>query len=221
MQDDLNQISQWCATWLLRLNIDKCACLHIGRNNPLVKYDIDGVTIPEIDKIVDLGHIFTKDLKPSEHCFKIAAKAQKMISIIKLAFKFLGIHTLSTLYNKALVRPILEYCSVVWCPYYVRDIEVLEKVQRRFTRLLPNLRDLPYEERLSHLGLRTLKTRRLQFDLITVYKIIHGIMDIDPHLFFSFCPDSRTRGHKFKLATSFSRIDARKYLGLHLLQAFI
>ena len=54
-------------------------------------------------------------------------------------------------------------------------------------------------------------TRRLQFDLTTVYKIIYGVINVDAGTFFILCPDSRTRGHKFKIATTYSRLDVRKY----------
>ena len=70
---------------------------------------------------------------------------------------------------KAFVRPILEYSSEVWCPFLVKDIEILEKVQRRFTRFLPAFRDLPYENRLSIFNLRTLHARRLASDLTSLY----------------------------------------------------
>jgi ribonuclease P/MRP protein subunit RPP40 len=210
LQNDLNTISQWCATWLLNLNVEKCACLHLGNNNPLTTYHINGINIANTNKVTDLGVVFTADLKPSSHCQRIVAKAHRIISTIKLAFKFLDPATLSILY-KAFVRPILEYCSVAWCPYFVKDIESLEKVQRRMSRMLPCLRQLTYEQRLTKLRLQTLHTRRLRFDLITVYKILHGIIDIDPGTFFKLCVDQRTRGHKYKLATTYSRLNARKY----------
>ena len=150
------------------------------------------------------------DLKPTTHCYKAASKAQKIISLIKLAFKFLDAHTLIVLY-KALVRPILEYCSEVWSPYLIKDIKTLKRVQRRFTRFLPCLRDLSYEDRLCHLGIESLYARRLRFDLLMVYKILHGIVNVDPSLFFKRSTDSRTRGHNYKISMFYSRLDTRKH----------
>jgi ribonuclease P/MRP protein subunit RPP40 len=210
LQNDLTSIVDWCSTWLLNLNVNKCACLHLGRNNPMHHYKIGDLNLAEVDSMTDLGILVHQSLKPTLHCQKAAVKAHKIISLIRLAFKFLDYTSMSALY-KAFVRPILEYCSVTWCPYFIKDIEILERVQRRFTRLFPDLKQLPYEERLSKLRLETLFTRRLRADLITVFKIVNGSIDIDPLFFFNFCHDRRTRGHKHKLVASYSRLDVRRH----------
>lgn len=181
----------------------------MGFKNPSYDYKIRDTIINDNTYVQDLGLIFTSDLKPSTQCLRAAARAHKMISIINLAFKYLDSRSLSILY-KSLVRPILDYCCVAWCPYYTKDIEVLEKVQRRFTRLVPGLKHMSYNDRLDTLKLQTLYARRLRFDLITAYKIIHGFMNVDAGFFFEFCPDSRTRGHNFKLQSHFTRTDVRK-----------
>ena len=69
---------------------------------------------------------------------------------------------------KSLVRPHLEYCASAWSPHYVKDRELLERVQRRFSRMVPGLRGLEYEERL---GLMTLEERSNRADLIELFKI--------------------------------------------------
>ena len=85
---------------------------------------------------------------------------------------------------KTLVRPHLEYCVQFWSPYYRKDIIQLERVQKRFTRMLPGLDGLSYKERLDRLGLFSLGRRRLRGDLIEVYKIMRGIDQLDSqHLF--------------------------------------
>ena len=100
---------------------------------------------------------------------------------------------------KTLVRPHLEYCVQFWSPYYRKDIIKLERVQKRFTRMLPRLDGLSYKERLDRLGLFSLKRKRLRGDLIEVYKIMTGIDQLDSQYLFPKVGNSKTRGYRFKV----------------------
>ena len=77
---------------------------------------------------------------------------------------------------KSLVRPHLEYCTAAWSPHYVKDKELLEHIQRRFTRMIPALNGLSYSERLKALKLWTLEERRIRADLIEVYKMLKSTL---------------------------------------------
>ena len=77
------------------------------------------------------------------------------------------------------VRPVLEYASHVWCPHWKVDITLIERVQRIFTKRIPCLRHLTYDERLSSSKLESLEHRRLYLDLVLLYKIVHGFVDIN------------------------------------------
>ena len=81
------------------------------------------------------------------------------------------------------MRPKLEYCIQAWRPYLKKDIDLLEKVQKRSIRMIIE-NGLTYEERLSKLGITTLETRRLRGNLIEVFKIFKGFYDIKPMDFF-------------------------------------
>jgi len=78
----------------------------------------------------------------------------------------------------SLVRPHLDYASSVWYPYKIGDREDIEKVQKWATKLVIELKHLPYTERLKRLNLHTLKYRRLRGDMIKLFKIIHNKYDI-------------------------------------------
>ena len=88
---------------------------------------------------------------------------------------------------------------------------MLEHIQRRATIIIPELRDLSYEERLKECDLTTLETRRLRGDQIEVFKILNWYENIERNMFISLKKDSRTRGHEVKLVKDQCRLDIRKY----------
>ena len=93
-------------------------------------------------------------MKVSEHCGIAASKGNHIVGLIRRNKTY-----------KVIVRPHLEYCLQAWRPYRKKDIDTLEHIQRRATKIIPELRDLSYEE----CGLTTLEMRRLIIDQIAVF----------------------------------------------------
>ena len=91
---------------------------------------------------------------------------------------------MTTLLYKAIVRPHLEFCIQPWNPYLRKDIDKLETIQRRATKLIPRLRDLTYEERLKECGLTTQETRRLRGGQTEVFNILKRYENIDSNICF-------------------------------------
>ena len=112
---------------------------------------------------------------------------------------------------KGFVRPYLEYAIQAWSPYLWKDIEWLERVQRKATKLVQGFKNLSYVERLERLHLTTLKKRRLRGDLIETYKLLTGRENIDCNSLLHL-DDSHynTRGHQYKLKVQRSRLHVRK-----------
>ena len=115
------------------------------------------------------------------------------------------------------MRQHLEYASCVWCPH-LKKTDLIEQVQRRTTRLVPETKGLPYNSRLKELQLPTLNYRRQRTDVIQTFKIAKGIESVNDDCRYSQCPStlifqkstSITRGHSEKLQTQ-SATDYKHY----------
>ena len=109
----------------------------------------------------DLGVTMNANMKVSEQCRIAASKGNQVLRMIRRNLTYKEKSLIIPLYN-AIVRPHLELCIQAWSPYLRKDVDMLEKIHRRATKLIPELRDLTDEERLKECGLTTLETRRLR-----------------------------------------------------------
>ena len=122
--------------------------------------------------------MLSSDLKPSAQCDKAAAKANRMLGLFKNSLVTRDAKTWTLIY-KSYIRPQIEFANAAWSPYRLKDINTFEKVQRRATRIVRNVCNLPYNERCKHLGLTSLTERRVRGDMIQQYKIFHEREKID------------------------------------------
>ena len=201
LQADLTRLLKWSQRWQLPFNQEKCKVVHYGRSNPRYNYYMsdENTPIPAVEVETDLGVIFDEQLKFSHHVDSVCAAANRKLGIINRTFSNLDRTGFMHLY-KAIVRPRLEYCSTVWHPVLKKDITKIGKVQCRATRQVQMLRHLSYEKRLQHLKLPSLAYRRHRADMIQMYKIMRGLDDLDPAHFFDHPTDSRTCGHRYRIA---------------------
>ena len=133
-----------------------------------------------------------------------------MLGIIKRNFKLLEKEAFKNLY-KAMVRSHLEYAQSTWSTRYKKDIELIEKVQKRATKLVAICKNKPYEDRLRILDLPTLKFRRIRGDMIEAYKIVTGIYDIEAAPALEMSSTTMTRGSERKLSKVRCRTELRKH----------
>ena len=186
--------------------------LSIGKDKrPAYPYHLetDGKHHPlkHVEQLKDLGIIMSTNLDFDKHISEKVNKANSMMGLIRRTFNFIDEENFMLLY-KAFVRPHLEYGNAVWSPHKVEYITTLENVQRRATKLVPSIKDLPYEDRLKRLRLPTLAYRRLRGDMIESYKMFNSY-DQDVALNLQR-RDSYTRGHKYKLCMRRSNRDIGK-----------
>ena len=211
LQKVLDRVNVWINDRLLSLNIEKCKVISIGRNATIdFQYKIDDYELEKIYEIKDLGVTFDSKLKFTAHINDKVNKAFSVLGVINRNFKYMERNTFIMLY-KSMVRPHLEYANLVWHPYRKDEINKLEKVQRRATKLVSSLKTLSYENRLKKLNLPTLSFRRLRGDMIEVYKIVTGKYGKNNSLELKSSSNVNTRGNQYKLYPNQSRLDVRKY----------
>ena len=201
LQENINKIHTWSQKWQLKFHPGKCHILRIGTSQPNFEYTMpdykSGTVSLEITTVEkDLGVNIDNKLTFSEHTAITVKKANQMLAIIRRTFRYLDEDTFLLLY-KTMVRPIAEYGVPAWTPIYMKEIDALESVQRRATKMLAHLKDRPYEERLQHLKLFSLAFRRQRGDMIFVYKYLTGILNSNHQLFVR--SSSNTRGHDHRL----------------------
>jgi hypothetical protein len=170
LQQDLDAIVKWTETWLMQLNLDKCKVMHVGYKNPAFNYTMAQHTLTTTEAERDLGVTITSDIKWHVHANNITSKANSILGWMRSAFMCRDENLWKKLYT-TYIRPHLEFAAPAWNVYNRQDIDRIERVQQRATKVSHNLKQHSYPDRLKVLELTTLETRRTRGDCIQAYKI--------------------------------------------------
>ena len=129
--------------------------------------------LEESESVIDLGVELGGNFNFEDHINQISQKAHLKASWVLSVFQSRDVKPMLTLF-KSLIRSIIEYCSVLWSPFRVHLISKLESVQRRFTSKISSVSHLDYWQRLNRLNLMSLQRRRERFQIMYMWKLLHG-----------------------------------------------
>jgi ribonucleases P/MRP protein subunit RPP40 len=182
LQKDLEEVILWCNTWHMTLNLDKCEHMNVTSKHASsnAEYTLDQHHLTKVKDYKYLGLHISDNLSWSKHINYVTNKANKVLYVTKLALARSTQKVKETAY-KSIVRPLVEYSSSVWDPYYANQIDSVEMIQRKAARFCLNRYQKmdSVTDMLQQLNWKPLASRRKASRLAAFSKVFNRDESLD------------------------------------------
>lgn len=229
LQSDLDALSEYCKLNYLSLNVKKCYQITFSRqrNGTVFGYTLNHESIQIVSEVRDLGIIIDSKLTFESHMVAIVQKALRNLGFLKrTCSEFSNPRSVIVLYC-SLVRSHLEFSSVIWNPQYLKYIHMVENVQRKFIKYLNyrfnrRLHNEPYPLQIKHYNILSLSNRRLLSDMITLYRIVNGLLDspFSVERLLYYCDSCNTRQMPLFRAPAFNTFSCRNSPLIRIMRSY-
>ena len=208
---DLKALLTWTDMNSMEFNKLKFQLLQIGPQDDLKQpYNYNDINIEKSDHVRDLGIYMSQDMTFKYHIADVTTKAQNYASWLLRTFQTRS-QEVMLLLLKTYIIPRLEYCSAVWNPTQITEIEKIEATQRTFTSKIENLENLNYHERLQHLKLYSLQRRRERFIILHTFKIYKELAPNDLNIQFKVHPRLGLQCKRLPLKSKVVKIQSLRF----------
>jgi hypothetical protein len=196
LQDQLTGLVNWSSQWGLDFNAEKCKIMSIynGKNKIVFNYIINGKSIEKVNNFVDLGLLVQDNLHWDNHVCESVKRANKRMGFVKRTLGYSCMSKTKQICYTALVRPLVEYGSVLWANQSKKCLNLVEGVQRRATKYILGNFDISYKERLLQCNLLPLSYRYEFLDLMFMYNSINDLTYVNAADIIEYANRTVTRG---------------------------
>ena len=179
LQNDLEVLSKWSETWMLDFNVSKCKTMKMSRklHDITYNYSLNGQELTNVKSEKYLGLVINDSLNWNDHCTDLYTKCNRIMGIIRRNFVNCPKSILKSLFE-SLIRSRLEYCCTAWDPYRNTHKERIERIQKRYVRMMCKDWSTSYNVLLQNVKMNLLENRRKYHRLVFYYKIVNNLINV-------------------------------------------